>query len=349
MREFAKIFIIVTLMLALNTVELFAADLAPAVVGIKTIHYFDIKRQRPIIADVYYPVDAQQVGEPVPGIMMQAKQARDAKIANPKASSYPLIILSHGYRGSRQHLTWFAEALASKGYIVAAIEHFGNTAYFDTPQLALRRWLRPQDVTEFLNQFLQDNDWKKIINHNKIGFAGFSLGGLTGIWVSGGIADTYETPVVGKSSLYQLAIGATQADVDKIDYTQAKKSYKDDRIKSAFLMAPAHGFSFGPNGLKSVTVPVFIVVGEKDAIAPLQENSEHYAKNIKNSTLKILKGNVTHTAFRNSISHDKLNCANAHEFEISKEVDTQAVHGETARLAIDFFDKTLGIEKGEGR
>ncbi len=345
MKKLMKLVVLIPFILLINIEYVQAIDLSPTTVGIKTVYYSDVKRGRPIVADVYYPIDAKQVGEATSSIMMQAKQAREVPIINSKdPGGYPLIVLSHGYGGSRQHLSWFAEDLSAKGYIVAAIEHFGNTASFDTPQISLKRWLRPQDVSEFLNQFLQDSNWNKVINPNRIGFAGFSLGGLTGVWLVGGIADKYDKPIVGKSSIYELSVGATQAYVDEIDFAQARKSYKDDRIKAAFLMAPAQGGSFSPKGLKSITAPTFIIVGDKDAIAPSAANAGYYAKNIKNSKFKMLKGNVSHLAFRNSVKPDKLNCATAFEFELNPEVNMQDVHNETAKLAIDFFDRVLKLD-----
>ena len=37
--------------------------------------------------------------------------------------SFPLVVVSHGYPGSRTFLTYLTENLASKGYVVAAIDH----------------------------------------------------------------------------------------------------------------------------------------------------------------------------------------------------------------------------------
>ncbi|MFC6750177.1 alpha/beta hydrolase family protein [Deinococcus aquaticus] len=44
-----------------------------------------------------------------------------------KGEAFPLVILSHGYAGSRVLMTYLAENLASKGYVVAAIDHTDST------------------------------------------------------------------------------------------------------------------------------------------------------------------------------------------------------------------------------
>ena len=49
------------------------------------------------------------------------KAKRDA--APQKGQKFPLVIVSHGYPGSRTFLSYLTENLASKGYVVAAIDH----------------------------------------------------------------------------------------------------------------------------------------------------------------------------------------------------------------------------------
>jgi len=50
--------------------------------------------------------------------------SRDAAKAN---GSYPLIIISHGYPGNRYLMSHLGENLASKGYVVASIDHPRST------------------------------------------------------------------------------------------------------------------------------------------------------------------------------------------------------------------------------
>jgi len=48
------------------------------------------------------------------------KALRDAAMA---AGKFPLVVVSHGYPGTRTFLSYLTENLASKGYVVAAIDH----------------------------------------------------------------------------------------------------------------------------------------------------------------------------------------------------------------------------------
>ena len=49
----------------------------------------------------------------------------------PLGSKRPLVLLSHGTGGSAVMLAWLGETLARAGYVVAAINHHGNTATED--------------------------------------------------------------------------------------------------------------------------------------------------------------------------------------------------------------------------
>lgn len=51
---------------------------------------------------------------------------RDAKPFKDNGK-FPLLIMSHGYPGSRLIFTYLAENLASKGYVVASIDHLEST------------------------------------------------------------------------------------------------------------------------------------------------------------------------------------------------------------------------------
>lgn len=311
-----------------------------ACVGMKTVHYFDAERGRPLLADVYYPVGEGRACRAPASPMVMAERAYDAPpLKTP--SPYPLIVLSHGYGGSREHLSWIAEGLSMQGFVVASLEHYGNTAHFDTPRIALQRWIRPLDVTAFLDQFLSDSAWKDQVDGLRIGFAGFSLGGLAGVWLAGGMADRFRKPVVGHSSLYELARGATQDHVESIDYALAKKSYKDGRIKAAFLMAPAHGTSFSSAGLSVIDIPVFIAALESDTIAPLQHNAAHYQSHIQGAAIKVFKGDLSHLAFRNSIQKSKVRCVDPHEFQTHNQEGVVKLHQETLGLASSFFKENV--------
>ncbi|MBL9052971.1 MAG: dienelactone hydrolase, partial [Tabrizicola sp.] len=93
---------------------------------------------------------------------------------------FPLVILSHGWPGTRLLMSHLGEKLASHGYVVASVDQLDST-YADKAVLASTLVNRPLD-TEFVRRSLAshaDNSTTAII--------GFSMGGY-GALVSAGAA-----------------------------------------------------------------------------------------------------------------------------------------------------------------
>ncbi|MBG0825659.1 alpha/beta hydrolase [Planomonospora sp. ID91781] len=114
----------------------------------------------------------------------------------------PLVVLSPGFSAPRSSLTTLAEDLASKGYVVAGIDHTyesAGTAFPDgriTTCVACRSLDSPgfgkkatrgraADVSFVLDQLLgPDPAWKgaRLIDPSRIAMAGHSLGGASSAW-----------------------------------------------------------------------------------------------------------------------------------------------------------------------
>lgn len=89
--------------------------------------------------------------------------------------------MSHGHRGDRRERSWLAEHLAKNGFLVAAVEHYGNTFSNYNPLISIRFWERPVDVSFSIDQLLADPFLKNRIDAARIGFVGYSMGGMTGL------------------------------------------------------------------------------------------------------------------------------------------------------------------------
>ena len=87
---------------------------------------------RPLATTIWYPTvpTAQEKLWQV-AIFNAGWSALSSPILEPK-NPYPLVVLSHGTGGSALQLSWLAEHLASNGYIVAAVNHHGNTCLLYT-------------------------------------------------------------------------------------------------------------------------------------------------------------------------------------------------------------------------
>lgn len=317
-------------------------------VGVKTLVFFDKSRERPVITEVYYPPERGDPSlVPTSSNFKLLKEKRNAPIPTGE-DKLPLIILSHGYMGDRYGHAWLQEILAANGYIVAVPDHFGNTHYMQRAEDSLKRWDRPKDVTFLIDQLLEDPLLKQHIDPNKIGFIGYSLGGLTGIWLAGGVAQNYPTPNMATSSFIELDEGSSETIIKNIDFTKAKKSYEDKRIKAEFLMAPSYGFAFSPEGLSSIDIPIMIVGAESDSIAPAKHNAQFYADNIKSSAIKILPGKVGHYVFLNTAGQGGKKILPPYLTKDHPTVDRDKIHEEVADMALKFFDKYLKGKSSNG-
>lgn len=313
-------------------------------VGVKTFVFFDKSRERPIITEVYYPPGREAPHlEPSSNNFRLLKEVRNAPI--PKSSSkMPLIILSHGHQGDRFQHAWLQEFLAANGYIVAVPDHYGNTSYMQRAEDSLKRWDRPKDITFLIDRLLETPSLKALVDPTRIGFIGYSHGGLTGVWLAGGIARDYPTPDMATSPLDELDEGTTQAIIEAIDFEKAGKTYEDKRVKAAFLMAPSYGKAFDAAGLSPIEIPMTIVTTAEDQVTPFSENAKFYVENIKSAALKVLPGKAGHYVYLNATGEGGKNRLPLELTQDDPAVNRYEVHEEIATKALKFFNKYL---KGE--
>src|SRR5688572_24158155 len=171
---------------------IFAIEKAPAQtksasfdVGQRTLSYEDKTRNRKLITEIWYPTPERSSEEDMsPFVRIPTK--RNASISQ---GIFPLILFSHGTGGGRLTVEWLCAGLASRGFIVAAVDHFGNTFDNPIPIEFVKFWERPQDIRFVLDQLLGSPDISTHLDVNKIGMAGFSLGGYTAITLAGAKMD----------------------------------------------------------------------------------------------------------------------------------------------------------------
>lgn len=332
-------------------------------VGLKRLSHQDEMRSnwedtgpRPLITDVWYPAaeDAAEtdifIGSPDFPVFKAGKAARDAEPSHVK-KSFPLILLSHGTGGASLQLGWLGTYLASEGYIAAAVNHHGNNGL--EPYVAkgfLHYWERAKDLKVILDQLLADQTFGALIDPDQIGAAGFSLGGYTVIAVAGGT--TTVQPMItafteGGRDLSQVIppeFTDTDAFVQEFKSLSqhipvADASYRDERIKAVFAIAPVLGEIFSEEGLSSIQIPVRIVVGEADQLAPVDVNAAHYAMHIKDAELTVL-GSVGHYTFLGEGTEAGKQAAPM--FCVDENgVERAIVHQKVSRWAGEFFEKHL--------
>ena len=108
-------------------------------------------------------------------------------------------------------------------------------------------------------------------------------------------------------------------------------------VKAAFVMAPAIVQSFDPASLKAIKVPVSIILGDADPVAPPATNGEAAAKLIPNARLTVLPA-VGHYDFVAA-------CTAAGDTAVElcpTRVPRTQTHATTLAAATKFFERTVG-------
>ncbi|MDA9089383.1 dienelactone hydrolase [Maribacter arcticus] len=238
---------------------------------------------RPITIEIWYPAsvseDAKTVvydevmgtaGDtlrPLTPFTFKGRAYRDATPMTGKGK-FPLIVVSHGYVGSRYLMTYLTENLASKGYIVAAIDHTDST-FKDANAFQSTLLNRPKDIRFIINEMEKigaigsKNKLENLVDSNNTGIIGYSMGGYGVLNVGGaGYSEAFTGFYTGMTG------GSTSISVNTAHNEEYKK-LADDRIKAIVAFAP-WGMERGvwdAEGLKGLKTPTFFVAGSQDDIS----------------------------------------------------------------------------------
>jgi predicted dienelactone hydrolase len=204
--------------------------------------------------------------------VLHGKAVRDATPETP-AAAFPLVIVSHGYPGNRFLMSHLAENLASKGFVVASIDHKDST-YDDQRAFASTLYNRPLDQLFVLNEMARlsrggsGSFLSGLVDANRTGLVGYSMGGYGLVnTIGGGFSKASET-YNGAPPNHLLA-----------DRGAANPDYRrtmDSRIKAAVAVAPwgmQNGF-WDAEGLTGITTPVLFVAGSVDNVAEYEKGTK---------------------------------------------------------------------------
>ena len=177
-------------------------------VGVRSLELADAARNsRRLPTEIWYPAEGSCAGLDlaresrdtytlVPGFPVSWQHAlRDAAAGE---GSFPLILFSHGFSGHRRQSTFFCSHLASHGYVVAAVDHTGNTITEIIAHSTSRREVaatggrrslfdetmeqRPGDMRFLVDQLLGEPDpGLPRVDPERVGMSGHSFGGWTSL------------------------------------------------------------------------------------------------------------------------------------------------------------------------
>lgn len=312
----------------------------PRPVGLRQVEL--VHQGRHLALAVFYPALREGAAKPIVMPYFSNLNLLQDAPADFDGARRPLVMFSHGRGSNGLYYAWFAEYLAARGYIVAAINHYRANTYDATiAYLANKLWQRPVDIGLAITFLLRDEPWRRAIDPDRIGIAGHSQGGFTALWVGGAEVNAekylaFQTRwrnnwMVPEHLRRELPLDATPA-----------LDVRDRRVKAAFAMAPGIVQAFGMDaaGLRKMPIPAYITVGARDTQTPPGPNAEFAARYIPRAELVVIPGLVDHEIFVNECNEEGRDefpeaCIDA------PGVDRAAIHKSIGEAAVKFFGASL--------
>jgi predicted dienelactone hydrolase len=203
------------------------------------------------------------------------------------STARPVIVISHGLGSDRASFAYLAEHLASYGFVVAVPEHPGSSA--DQLQALLdgraaevvspREFIdRPLDVTYLLDELTRlsqsDPDFQGRLNLQQVGVLGQSFGGYTALALAGAPLRLNHLQTNCRSLETTLNLSLLLQCV-ALRLPQSEYNLADPRIKAAIAINPVDSSIMGRASLSQITMPLMMVSGSNDTIAPALAEQIH--------------------------------------------------------------------------
>lgn len=332
----------------------------------------DARYDRPLTLEVWYPAEIgageieqsmyddvlpPTADEPAIPFSFAGRALRDAA-PDASGASYPLLVVAHGYTGSRYQLAYLSENLASKGYVVVAIDHTESTNGDIGPfQSTLMN--RPLDIRFAIDQIeAMSSDEASFLNDltdaSNTGLIGYSMGGYGALNVAGAGYNAVLGSFVGEFAAPLLASNADFAPDSRVKAVVALAPFGADLTIAG---APGLGF-WDAEGLAGIRVPVFFMAGSLDDVSGYETgsrfiyesavNSDRYLLTFENARHNIAAAPppVAATSYENWVRYGNSVWDNRRMNNIVQHFATAflALHLKDDPKARDYFDVTAGEE-----
>lgn len=301
--------------------------------GVRTFETADPITKAAMDLAVLYP--ASTAGAPTAYGPYTIAAARDAPIA---AGRFPLVVISHGHGGSMWGHHDLAEALGRAGYVVAMVEHNGDS-WRDQSGFRSDRVMygRAYQVSATIDRVLAERGLGEHVDDQRIGVAGFSAGGYTALTAVGAEPDFARVDAYCKRHPDDAEIcGGPPSFV----LTAAqKRPMRDPRIRAAFVMAP-FAIVFGADALRAITAPVFLAWADQDALLLPDENARAIRPGLRTLAGTREIAGAGHYVFLPPCE-PALAAAIPDLCRDAPGIDRAAIHAQLAGDAVAFFGKAL--------
>ena len=227
----------------------------------------DVRGPRSLAVELWYPAAAGTapgtaydtvIRDGVTPTVLHGRAARDAAAATD--GPFPLVIISHGYPGNRFLLAHLGETLASRGYVVAALDHTDST-YADQAAFGSTLYNRPRDQAFALDALAADPALAGLVDGDRAAVVGYSMGGY-GALIFGGAGVTAASTALNFAPPRGLLAHNQAGSADH-------EALMDPRLRAVVAIGP-WGMNAGfwdAAGLAGLRVPALIVAGDQDTVS----------------------------------------------------------------------------------
>lgn len=221
----------------------------------QTLTLTDPRRNRTYPADLYLPIG--------------------------QSGMIPVVVISHGLGSDRLTYEYLAQHLASHGFAVAVPEHLGSSV---AQREALVRGLAAEvaEPAEFINrpldiQFLLDELTRLSaagiaspgqLNLEQVGVVGQSFGGYTALTL-GGAPINFERLLADCNLTRRTWNVSLTLQCRALELLGTQVETRDPRVKAAIAINPIASRILGESGMQQIEIPVAIVTGSADTVAPM--------------------------------------------------------------------------------
>lgn len=221
---------------------------------------------------------------------------RDAEV-DASDGAYPLVVISHGFPGNRFLMSHLAENLASKGYVVASIDHADST-YADQDVFGSTLYNRPIDqhfvIESLVTMGADDSSFLNgMVDGESVGLIGYSMGGYGAVIGTGGA-------ITDAAAAYNFSPPNNLLADHQADNEAYQAMLENSRIDAVVAFAP-WGFNTGfwdADTLQGVEdIPYFFVAGSEDDVSGYENGTRAIWENTVNTNRYLLTyENARHNA-----------------------------------------------------
>ena len=262
----------------------------------KEVDFFNQQANRPTKLKFWY----QASGQPCAATVCLSESQKTHRVA----------IISHGAFGSPREMNWLGYALASQGWVVAGVAHFGESWVYGVenidPSSAMRFWQRPQDVSFAIDKLTDTGLFNTPLNVNNVIMLGHSSGGFTSLAMAGASLDGNKSRVYCASEKAKVDKGCSYGKQSKAPAMSDKMlakigllqtQMKDERIAAVIALDPALGHTVSADSLSEINIPTLVVGSVDNDFLPYETHAKYYAEHTKGADLVGIEQGAGHFVY----------------------------------------------------